>query len=117
VRFEPASLSDVSAINDDTDLLVNATSLGMWPDTESSPWPGELAVPGHLTACDLVYNPQDTLFLTQARAAGAERVDGLGMLVHQGAAAFEMWTGRPAPVDTMRAACVEALEGRRSSSA
>jgi shikimate dehydrogenase len=117
VRFEPASLSDVSAIKNDTDLLVNATSLGMWPDTESSPWPGELAVPGHLTVCDLVYNPQETLFLTQARAAGAERVDGLGMLVHQGAAAFEMWTGRPAPVDTMRAACVEALEGRRSSSA
>jgi shikimate dehydrogenase len=109
VRFEPASLSDVSAIGEDTDLVVNATSLGMWPDTDASPWPGELAIPGHLTVCDLVYNPQETLFLTQARAAGAETVYGLGMLVYQGAAALEMWTGRPAPVETMREACLESL--------
>jgi shikimate dehydrogenase len=60
--------------------------------------------------CDLVYNPQETLLLTQARAVGAETIDGLGMLVHQGAAAFELWTGRTAPVTTMRAACVAALE-------
>ena len=71
--------------------------------------PGELAIPGHLTVCDLVYNPQETLFLTQSRAAGAELVYGLGMLVYQGAAALEMWTGHPAPVETMREACLEAL--------
>jgi shikimate dehydrogenase len=112
VRFEPASLSNVSAIGEDTDLVVNATSLGMWPDTDASPWPGDMAIPGHLTVCDLVYNPQETVFLTQARAAGAETVFGLGMLVYQGAAAFAMWTGRPAPVETMREACLEALGGR-----
>jgi shikimate dehydrogenase len=111
-RFEPASLSDVSAIGEDTDLVVNATSLGMWPDTDAVPWPGEVAIPGHLTVCDLVYNPQETLFLTRARAAGAEIVYGLGMLVYQGAAAFEMWTDRPAPVETMREACLEVLGGR-----
>jgi shikimate dehydrogenase len=110
VRFEPASLGDVSAVGDDTDLVVNATSLGMWPEAEASPWPYNVPVPGHLTVCDLVYNPQETLFLTQARAVGAETVGGLGMLVHQGAAAFELWTGRPAPVETMRAACLEALK-------
>jgi shikimate dehydrogenase len=114
VRFEPASLGDVSAIADDTDLLVNATSLGMWPDTETSPWPHDLPIPGHLTVCDLVYNPQDTLLLSQARAAGAEIVGGLGMLVHQGAAAFELWTGRPAPVSAMREACLAALHERSS---
>jgi shikimate dehydrogenase len=111
VRFEPAPLSDVSAIGKDTDLLVNATSLGMWPHTETSPWPHGLPIPGHLTVCDLVYNPQETHFLSQAQAVGAETVGGLGMLVHQGAAAFEMWTGRPAPVATMREACLEALQG------
>jgi shikimate dehydrogenase len=111
VRFEPASLSDASAIGEDTDLLVNATSLGMWPNTEASPWPHDLPIPNHLTVCDLVYNPQETLFLTQGRAVGAETVDGLGMLVHQGAAAFEMWTGRSAPVETMRKACLEVLGG------
>ena len=110
VRFEAASLSDLSAIGDDVDLLVNATTLGMWPNTEVSPWPRELPIPGQLSVCDLVYNPQETLLLTQARAVGAETVEGLGMLVHQGAAAFELWTGRPAPVATMRAACLAALE-------
>jgi shikimate dehydrogenase len=114
VRFEPASLSDVAAIGEDTDLVVNTTSVGMWPDTEASPWPGELPIPAHPTVCDLVYNPQETVFLTQARAAGAETVGGLGMLVYQGAAAFEMWTGRPAPVDIMREACLRALEDKQS---
>jgi len=112
VRFEPASLGDVAAIGDEIDLLVNATSLGMWPHTEVSPWPVELPFPAHLTVCDLVYNPQETRFLTQARAAGAEMVYGLGMLVNQGAAAFEMWTGHPAPAETMREACLGALRGR-----
>jgi len=114
VRFEPMSLKDVASIHDDIDLLVNTTPLGMWPATEVSPWPGDLPIPGHLTVCDLVYNPQETLFLTQARAVGAEIVDGLGMLVHQGAAAFELWTGRPAPLETMRGACLGALENRQS---
>lgn len=112
VRFEPALLSDVSAIGDDTDLLVNSTSLGMWPHTEASPWPHDLPIPGHLTVCDLVYNPQETLLLSQAQAVGADIVSGLGMLIHQGAAAFELWTGHPAPVVIMREACLEALRQR-----
>jgi len=112
VRFEPTSLADVVAIGDDTDLLVNTTSVGMWPDTEVSPWPCDLPIPGQLTVCDLVYNPPETLFLSQARVVGAETVGGLGMLVHQGAVAFELWTGRPAPLAIMRAACLEALQGQ-----
>jgi shikimate dehydrogenase len=109
VRFEPARLDEVESISRDTDLLVNATSLGMWPKTEASPWPPDLPIPGHLAVCDLVCNPQETFFLSQAGAVGAETIGGLGMLVHQGAAAFELWTGRPAPVATMRVACLEAL--------
>jgi shikimate dehydrogenase len=112
VRFEPASLNDVAGIGDDIDLVVNTTSVGMWPHTEASPWPHELRLPAQITVCDLVYNPRDTLFLTQARAVGAETVDGLGMLVYQGAAAFEIWTGRPAPVGMMRKACLQALKDR-----
>jgi shikimate dehydrogenase len=110
VRFEPAPLSDVSAIGDETDLLVNTTSLGMWPHTETSPWPRDLPIPGHLTVYDLAYNPQETFFLAQAQAVGAETVGGLGMLVHQGAAAFELWAGHPAPVAIMQEACLEALQ-------
>mgnify|MGYP001026362246 CR=1 FL=1 len=91
------------------DLLVNATSVGMWPRVEESPWPGGLPVPAHLVVFDLVYNPLETALLRQAREAGARTVNGLGMLVHQGALAFERWTGRPAPLEVMRAVCYNSL--------
>jgi shikimate dehydrogenase len=66
-------------------------------------------MPGQAIYYDLVYNPLETVFLARARAAGAVTVDGLGMLVHQGAVAFEKWTGRPAPTDVMRRACLDCL--------
>jgi shikimate dehydrogenase len=58
---------------------------------------------------DLVYNPAETQLLTQARVAGVTAIGGLGMLVHQGALAFELWTGRPPPIEVMRAAAARAL--------
>jgi shikimate dehydrogenase len=91
------------------DLLVNATSVGMWPDQDASPWPEELAMPAHWTVFDLVYNPADTRLLAQARASGATTIGGLSMLVHQGALAFELWTGHKAPLDVMHAAAQAAL--------
>ncbi len=91
------------------DLLVNATTVGMWPHAESSIWPESVPVPRHLTVFDLVYNPLETKLLRQTRESGAHSIDGLGMLVRQGAIAFEMWTGEPAPADVMRSACERAL--------
>jgi len=82
-------------------LLVNTTPVGMWPEVDLSPWPEDLAFPGHLTVFDLVYNPRQTELLRQARTVGARVIGGLGMLVHQGAAAFELWTGEKAAVETM----------------
>ncbi|HTE18768.1 MAG TPA: shikimate dehydrogenase, partial [Armatimonadota bacterium] len=57
--------------------------------------------------CDVIPNPPDTPFLQLARQAGATTLDGLGMLVWQGAIAFRMWTGCEAPVGVMRAALEE----------
>ena len=57
-----------------------------------------------MVVVDIVYKPLETQLLQQARAAGARTVDGLGMLVHQGARAFEIWTGVAPPVDVMRSA-------------
>jgi len=82
-------------------LLVNATPVGMWPEVDESLWPEGLSFPGHLTVFDLVYTPRQTKLLRQAREAGAKVIGGLGMLVHQGAVAFELWTGERAPVETM----------------
>ena len=90
-------------------LLVNATPLGMWPEVEGSPWPEGLAFPSHLTVFDLVYNPRRTKLLDQAEAAGAKAISGLGMLVHQGAEAFRLWTGVDPPLAAMYKACEEVL--------
>jgi len=94
------------------DLLVHATPLGMWPRTEGCIWPEEQPFPEHLTAFDLVYNPLETRLLRRAREAGARPIDGLGMLVAQGALSFEIWTEETAPIEVMRAAGELALQGR-----
>jgi shikimate dehydrogenase len=91
------------------DLLVNATSVGMWPHPDTSIWPDEAPIPSRLTVFDLVYNPLETKLLQQARRSGARGVDGLGMLVRQGALSFRMWTGAEPPVHAMRAACERSL--------
>lgn len=91
-------------------LLVNATPIGMWPHTLDSPWPETLPIPCHWTVFDLVYNPEDTRLLAQARAAGAVAVRGLSMLLHQGAQSFQVWTGQLPPIEAMRCAARQALE-------
>lgn len=92
-------------------LIVQTTSLGMHPDIAAHPpVPLEWMSANHLVY-DLVYNPAETTFLRAARSAGARAANGLGMLLYQGVIAFELWTGEPAPVETMRAtlrACLEA---------
>ena len=90
-------------------LLVNATTVGMWPHVDGSIWPVNVPIPAQLTVFDLVYNPPETQLLRLARESGAQGIGGLGMLVKQGALSFEMWTGELAPIEVMRAACEQAL--------
>jgi len=88
------------------DLVVQATSIGMHPDNAFPPIPDDCFREGQVV-CDLVYNPVKTKFLQAAKDAKATVVNGLGMLLYQGAAAFEMWTNKRAPVDVMRKVLVE----------
>ncbi len=83
-------------------LIVNTTPLGMTPHPEASPWPDDLPLPPGAFVYDLVYNPRETTFMRQAQAAGLPAANGLGMLVHQGARAFELWTGHTPNVALMR---------------
>jgi shikimate dehydrogenase len=92
------------------DVIVQATPVGMRAD-DRSPLPPDGFRGGHL-AFDLVYNVPETDFMRCARSAGARAANGLGMLLHQGAASFTIWTGRPAPVDVMRRTLESALYGR-----
>ncbi|WP_309493412.1 shikimate dehydrogenase [Candidatus Hecatella orcuttiae] len=92
----------------DAELLVNTTSVGMHPHEDASPIPSRLLHSG-LTVFDIVYNPLKTRLLREADAAGAKTVNGLGMLVHQAARSFEIWTGKKAPLDVMFNAALKAL--------
>ncbi len=105
----PLTLQTLEEQTVEAHLLVNATPVGTWPEVNQSIWPQGLAFPGHLTVFDLVYNPRQTKLLQQARAVGAKAIGGLGMLVHQGAAAFELWTGEKAPVKAMYEAASKTL--------
>jgi len=88
----------------EVDLVVNATSLGLRPE---DPLPIDLdrfPLTDTKAAYDMVYRPAETPFLAMARDSGAQTANGLGMLLRQGALAFELWTGVQAPLPVMRAA-------------
>lgn len=96
---------------EEADILVNTTSVGMHPETESSPVASKL-LRSDLLVFDTVYNPLMTRLLLDAEAAEARVLTGVHMLVYQGAATFELWTRRKAPEIVMMRAVMEALEGR-----
>lgn len=91
------------------DLIVNCTPVGMSPHVENSPWPQGAPIPRHGAVYDLIYNPRQTRLMAQAEAQGAQAVGGLGMLIRQGAHAFELWTGQTPPIDVMTTAAEAAL--------
>lgn len=96
------------------EVVVDSTSVGMHPHCDEPPViPADWLHAGQVV-CDLTYNPRDTVLLKAARGRGATTVDGTGMLVHQGAIAFEIWTGQAAPVEVMRRALLSALEHQHS---
>jgi shikimate dehydrogenase len=90
-----------------TDIVVNATSVGM-QSHDSMVLPCDELSPRHLV-CDIVYRPLHTPLLRAAQRQGARVVDGLGMLLHQGAKAFEIWTEHGFPMPLIRARLLEAL--------
>ena len=103
------SLLELNDIDQATSLIVNTTPLGMPPRVEASPWPPQVRFPPAARVFDLVYNPAQTQFMAQAERSGLPASNGLMMLIYQGAAAFELWTGRPEPVAVMRQAVSQFL--------
>jgi shikimate dehydrogenase len=89
------------AVDEPVTLIVNCTSVGMWPHTHESPWPSGLPLPKDAIVYDTIYRPAKTQLMQQAEEAGLRAIGGLGMLARQGAAAFQRWTGVPAPLDVM----------------
>ena len=107
-RVDATPLDGVSG---DADLIVNSTSVGMASSDGAGRTPlGAGSIARDALAYDMVYTPAETPFLHCAREAGARVLGGLWMLIYQGAAAFELWTGKHAPVDVMYRAAQQALE-------
>jgi shikimate dehydrogenase len=94
----------LAAIKDlKVDALVNTTPVGMIPEIDTTPVP-KTVLENIPAVMDLVYAPIETRLLREAKQVGCRTVDGTSMLLYQGVAQFELWTGRKAPVDVMRAA-------------
>ena len=102
--------SNLPAHSDRPTLLINTTPLGMRQE-DPAPFPIDLIDPGWSVA-DLIYRPAETPLLAAAKRAGAQAIPGLGMLLHQGALAFEIWTGQKAPLAVMRQVLQNALSSR-----
>jgi shikimate dehydrogenase len=100
IPFEASAIDQAAS---SSGVIVNATSLGMGADGPPPELPLDSIQPGAVVV-DLVYAPGGTPWLRAAEAEGATAVDGRGMLLHQGAASFSIWTGLEAPLEAMRAA-------------
>lgn len=107
IRFEP--WRGTYAVPDGSDLLVNATSIGLYPNVADMPPVDLRAMRRDTLVCDVVLNPPETRLLATARALGLPTLDGLSMLVYQGVIGFELWTGQKPPEAVMKQALRTAL--------
>lgn len=94
------------------DLIVNTTPLGMTPHVHGCPWPDGVPLPAGAFVYDLVYAPPHTRLLQMAEEGQNPCANGLGMLLRQGAQAFQLWTGREPDLAVMAAAVAEVAEAR-----
>jgi shikimate dehydrogenase len=92
------------AIPEGSDVLVNATSIGLFPGVDAKPDMDYRSVRPGMVVCDVIPNPPGTAFLDEAAQRGAKTIDGLGMLVNQGVIGFRIWTGVEAPAAEMKKA-------------
>jgi shikimate dehydrogenase len=105
---EALSSSAIQKSMKNADILINATSVGMHPHVSQSLVAPQWLKPD-LTVMEIVYNPVETKLAKHAKAAGAHVISGVEMLLYQGAASFELWTGRSAPIEVMRKAALNKL--------
>ena len=104
---EVAGWQETGDVAGDSDVIVNATPLGMNDDT---PLPAATWRQGQVV-CDLVYSPPTTPLMEAARAGGAQTWGGLGMLIHQAELSFRIWTGQDPSAAAMSAAAVRSIGG------
>ncbi len=109
VNFIPPKGSGLKEAIAKADILINATPIGMHPKEDKCPIDENTELRAQSTVFDLIYNPPETKLMKLAKKQGLKAVNGLGMLVRQGALSFTIWTGREPPIDVMFKAAKEAL--------
>lgn len=109
------NLLDVSAMDAlaETGLIINSTSVGMYPQVEASPLEASCSVLHRdMLVLDIVYNPPLTQLMQETLAVGGHALNGLGMLAYQAARAFEIWTGKTPPVEAMMLAAQDRMKSQ-----
>lgn len=108
-KAKASGFDDLKNLVQNSDILINSTSVGMSPKISETLVTSDM-MHSSLVVFDIVYNPMNTLLLAEAKKAGAKTIDGVMMLVYQGAEAFKIWTGKTPPVEVMEKAVRENLE-------
>ncbi len=103
-------LEGVEELLELADLLVNTTPVGMVPQQDQSPLESLKGLSSRALVADIIYAPRKTKLLQMAEERGIQGTNGLGMLLHQGAIAFELWTGEKAPLEVMRKVLLEQIQ-------
>ena len=110
ISARPADIQTIREVLPSTGLVVNATTVGQYPHTNASPVPDTSVFHSGQIVCDIITAPLRTQFLTDAEERGARTINGLPMLVYQGARALSLWTGMDAPEDYMLSILREEFE-------
>ncbi|WP_456419122.1 shikimate dehydrogenase [Methanocaldococcus infernus] len=102
--------SDLNVDLENVDIVINATPVGMYPNVNEKPIVSKERLRKDMIVMDLVYNPLETTLLKEAKKVGAKTIDGLGMLIYQGAEAFKIWTGVEPNIEVMRESILKVLK-------
>lgn len=96
----PMEYDEMKKNIENVDVFINTTSVGTFPEVDEIPIDSSL-LNEKLVVCDVIYNPKKTKLLQEAEKLGCKTMSGIGMVVYQGAEAFELWTGKKAPIELM----------------
>ncbi|XRO74678.1 shikimate dehydrogenase [Methanocaldococcus sp. 28A] len=99
---EEVKFSGLDVDLEDIDIIINATPIGMYPNVDVEPIVKADKLREDMVVMDLIYNPLETVLLKEAKKVNAKTINGLGMLVYQGAVAFKIWTGVEPNVEVMK---------------
>ncbi len=95
------------------DIIINATPIGMYPNVDVEPIVKAENMREDMVVMDLVYNPLETVLLKEAKKVNAKTINGLGMLIYQGAVAFKIWTGIEPNIDVMKNAIIDVIKNKK----